>query len=208
MPTHRLWPRPPPCTTPRPALQPLQLRLPNAVPWLLQQRAPLCSISLDPFLLLPPGGGPLAAWEAQAVHELALAAAAFAAPHTQPAEDCELLLRSAATGSLLSSLQFRPSPAAVQAVVASVGALAQRRRQWRTERTAFLGALSTARAARPLSLAGAELAALLRVELPGQQPHLIARQRGRHGDLPAALRCVPHRSPWQRCLQHCAALAG
>jgi hypothetical protein len=45
----------------------------------------------------------------------------------------------------LQALPFRPVPAAVQAVVASVQALALRRRQWRTDRTAFLGRLSTAR---------------------------------------------------------------
>ena len=40
----------------------------------------------------------MAAWEAQAVHQLALALAAFAAPHTTPQEDVELLLGQAAGG--------------------------------------------------------------------------------------------------------------
>ncbi len=103
--------------------------------------------------LLAPAG--MAAWEAQAVHQLALAVANFAAPATRPEEDVELLLGAAAAGgtSLLAALPCRPAPAAVQAVVASVQALALRRRQWRAERTAFLGGLSTERTAqqvRPL----------------------------------------------------------
>lgn len=97
----------------------------------------------------------MAAWEAQAVHQLAVAVATFAAPATQPEEDVELLLGAAAGGgaSLLSALPFRPAPSAVQAVVASVQALALKRRQWRAERTAFIGGLSAARTAqqvRPL----------------------------------------------------------
>lgn len=46
---------------------------------------------------------------------------------------------------VLQALPFRPATAAVQAVVASVQALALRRHQWRIDRTAFLGRLSTAR---------------------------------------------------------------
>lgn len=37
-------------------MQPLQLRLPNAVPWLLQQRGPFEAASLGRFLVQPPGG--------------------------------------------------------------------------------------------------------------------------------------------------------
>ena len=45
----------------------------------------------------------------------------------------------------LQALPFRPAPEAVQAVVASMQALALRRRQWRIGRTALLGRLSAAR---------------------------------------------------------------
>jgi hypothetical protein len=84
-------------------MQPLQLRLPNAVPWLLQQRGPFEAANLDRFLVQPPG---MAAWEAQAVQQLALALAAFATPHTTPQEDVELLLGEAAGGGA-SLLQVR-----------------------------------------------------------------------------------------------------
>ena len=60
----------------------------------------------------------MAAWEAQAVAELALVVAAFAAPATQPEQDTELLLGAGAGagggGSLLAALPWRPSPAALQ----------------------------------------------------------------------------------------------
>ena len=36
-------------------LQPLQLRLPNAVPWLLERRSPFESVSLAPFLVQSEG---------------------------------------------------------------------------------------------------------------------------------------------------------
>ena len=131
-------------------MEPLRLRLPNAVPWALDARAPFEPRPALPgaFLVQPPG---VAAWEAGAVAQLALAAAAFAAPQSTPQEDVELLLGAATGGggggSLLAALPFRPSQAALQQVVASVQALTMRRRQWRAERTAALGVLSTARTA-------------------------------------------------------------
>ncbi|EFN53525.1 hypothetical protein CHLNCDRAFT_136617, partial [Chlorella variabilis] len=98
------------------AKEPLELRLPNAVPWLLQRRVPFESVGLKRFLVQPEG---MAAWEEQAVHRLALAAAAFAAPHSRPEEDVALLLGAAAgggaAGSLIQALGFRPSPTALQA---------------------------------------------------------------------------------------------
>ncbi|KAL4459188.1 hypothetical protein ABPG75_014053 [Micractinium tetrahymenae] len=176
-------------------MQPLELRLPNAVPWLLERRAPFDCVSLDRFLVQPEG---MAAWEVQAVQQLALAVAAFAAPATRPEEDVELLLGAAAGGggSLLSALPFRPAPAAVQAVVASVQALARRRRQWRAERTALLGALSSARTAQQVAV-GAELARLLRVELPADSVHVASRQPGRFSGIPNML-CDIVRLPEQR----------
>lgn len=131
-------------------MEPLQLRLPNAVPWALARRGPFEARPALPgaFLVQPPG---MAAWEARAVAQLALAAVAFGAPHSTPQEDVELLLGAAAGGgggaSLLQVLPFRPSPAALQQVVAAVQALTMRRRQWRAERTAALGVISTARTA-------------------------------------------------------------
>ena len=135
----------------------------------------------------------MAAWEAQAVHQLALAAAAFAAPHTTPQEDVELLLGAAAGGgggaSLLQTLRFSPAPGALQQVVASVQALTAARRQWRVQRTATLGGISVERAGRGVVL-GAELAQLLRVELPARDVHVAARQPGRLADLPTCLRDI------------------
>lgn len=68
-------------------------------------------------------------------------------------------------------------------------ALSQRRRQWRAERTAFLGGVSTARTAQGVAV-GSELAQLLRVELPARDAHVAARQPGRLSDLPTCLRCA------------------
>ena len=220
-------------------LQPLEVRLPNAVPWLLQRRPPFEGVGLDRFLVQPEGepsrredaaGAALllqllllctlrpccvshprhlpvrapsnpatasltpagmAAWEAQAVHQLALAALAFAAPHTRPEEDVELLLGAAAGrgggGSLLQALPFRPSTSAVQQVVASVQALATRRRQWRAERTAFLGRVSCGRTQQEVAV-GAELARLLRIDLPAASAHLRAGEPGGSLDLPSVFR--------------------
>lgn len=130
----------------------------------------------------------MAAWEAQAVQQLALAVAAFAAPATRPEEDVELLLGAAASGgaSLLGALPFRPAPAAVQAVVAAVQVLARRRRQWRAERTAFLGSLSAERTSRQVG-PRALLACLLgrvarrRPTLESHQPFSLLGRAGAVG---------------------------
>lgn len=68
----------------------------------------------------------------------------------------------------MQALPFRPSPASLQAVVASIQAITTRRRLWRRDRTAALGALSAARTARA-PLYGADLVGAARVEQPVAQ---------------------------------------
>lgn len=72
----------------------------------------------DALPILPMSDAGMAAWEAQAVQQLALGLAAFATPHTTPQEDVELLLGQAASGglSLLQVWDSRDAPIALPAV--------------------------------------------------------------------------------------------
>ncbi|GAB4813110.1 hypothetical protein N2152v2_000156 [Parachlorella kessleri] len=160
--------------------------------------------------LLPVENEDLARWQAATICQLALLQQAFEVPGTRPEEDVQLLFRSAdeleaggvprqGPGPLLQALPFRPSQAALQAVVASIQEVTTRRRMWRRERTRALGLLSTARAARQ-PLYGVDLVGAVRVEDRVRQVHLIAAQRGRHLDYPQMLRDLV-RLPAQRAVE-------
>ena len=97
----------------------------------------------------------------------------FAQPATQPHEDVELLMRGA-DGSLLTGLPFKPSNAAVQAVIDAVQALAFKRRMWRAERTATLGKLNCIRTAVSPCF-GEDLRNAVRVLSPAKDVHIIKR---------------------------------
>lgn len=74
-----------------------------------------------------------------------------------------------------------------------VQALSMRRRRWRAERTAALGAVSCARSERGVAM-GAELAALLAARVPARDAHLALLGDGGElradWEVPAALRCA------------------
>jgi SNF2 family DNA or RNA helicase len=148
----------------------------NTIRW--PQAGSLRELGLLPVV----DGGEMQSWEVDEIKTLASHSDAFTTPLTTPQEDIALLMGDPATaGSLLAALRRTPSQSALAAIAASVQALATRRRTWRQERTAALGAMSINRTNRTPTITSDFLIAG-HIELPVDHVHCIASQQGRHLD--------------------------
>ena len=157
-------------------MEPLSIQAPTLV---AKDQIELSSGRKNLDLLLLEQASQMSSWEKDAA-ELAEPRETFLEPQTTPEEELSVFLGSASNMTILRSLGRTPAPKSLSVVSKFLQDLAQKRKQWRTERAQSLGSMSWARctyAGKPVGY-GAGLSSLVRVVDSASTVHTHKETKG------------------------------